>query len=131
MDAPYRWRVADNQTQRTLGGNIMELHETGPYVLWNDYVRLQYKSQCQTEGIDAFDKKLREAEAEVERLEHQVNYWRIEAETDNARWLRCLENKERLTKAGDNLEQVLTEISYSYRAGNASHEWRSAKGVQS
>jgi len=38
---------------------------------------------------------------------------------------------ERLTKAGDNLEQVLTEISYSYRAGNASHEWRSAKGVQS
>lgn len=38
---------------------------------------------------------------------------------------------ERLTKAGDNLEQVLTEISYSYRAGNASHEWRAAKGVQS
>ena len=35
---------------------------------------------------------------------------------------------ERLTKAGDNLEQVLTEISYSYRAGNASHEWRAAKG---
>jgi hypothetical protein len=63
-----RWRVADNQTQRTLGGNIMEVHETGPYVLWHDYARLQYKSQCQTEGIDAFDKKLREAEAEVERL---------------------------------------------------------------
>jgi len=39
---------------------------------------------------------------------------------------------ERLTKAGDNLEQVLTEISYSYRAGNASHEWRAAKeGKQS
>ena len=39
---------------------------------------------------------------------------------------------ERLTKAGDNLEQVLTEISYAYRAGNASHEWRAAKkGKQS
>ena len=38
------------------------------------------------------------------------------------------EQVERLTKAGDNLEQVLTEISYSYRAGNASHEWRAAKG---
>ena len=34
--------------------------------------------------------------AEVERLEHQVRYWRIEAETDNARWLRCLEENERL-----------------------------------
>ena len=34
--------------------------------------------------------------AEVERLEHQVNYWRIEAECDNARWLRCLEDLEKL-----------------------------------
>lgn len=34
--------------------------------------------------------------AEVERLEHQVRYWRIEAETDNARWLRSLEENERL-----------------------------------
>jgi len=45
--------------------------------------------------------------AEVERLEHQVNYWRIEAETDNARWLRCLEDKERLTKAGDAMQTRL------------------------
>ena len=34
--------------------------------------------------------------AEVERLEHQVNYWRIEAECDNARWLRCLGDLEKL-----------------------------------
>ena len=38
--------------------------------------------------------KLRKAE--VERLEHQVNYWRIEAEVDNARWLRCLQDLEEL-----------------------------------
>jgi hypothetical protein len=37
---------------------------------------------------------------------------------------------DRLTNAGDNLEQVLTEISYSYRAGNASHEWRAAKNYK-
>jgi len=34
--------------------------------------------------------------AEVERLEHQVKYWRIEAEVDNARWLRCLQDLEEL-----------------------------------
>ena len=34
--------------------------------------------------------------SEVERLEHQVRYWRIEAECDNARWLRCLEDLEKL-----------------------------------
>jgi hypothetical protein len=72
MDEPMRFRVADNQAQRTLGGNIMEVHPDGPYVLFGDYARLQYKSQCQTEVIDAFDKKLREAQAEVERLKKAI-----------------------------------------------------------
>ena len=39
--------------------------------------------------------------AEVERLDHQVRYWRIEAECDNARWLRCLEDLEKLRKNAD------------------------------
>ena len=34
--------------------------------------------------------------AEVERLEHQVKYWRIEAECDHGRWLHCLEDLEKL-----------------------------------
>ena len=36
------------------------------------------------------------AQAEVARLEHLVNYWKVEAETDNARWLRVLEENDRL-----------------------------------
>ena len=36
------------------------------------------------------------AQAEVARLEHLVNYWKVEAETDNARWLRVLEENARL-----------------------------------
>jgi hypothetical protein len=39
---------------------------------------------------------IKRLKAEVERLEHQVNYWRIEAEVDNARWLRCLQDLEEL-----------------------------------
>jgi hypothetical protein len=50
--------------------------------------RVKYKSECQAEGINAFDKKLREAEAEVTRLKDEV---------------------ERLTKAGDNLVYVASE----------------------
>ena len=38
---------------------------------------------------------------EYEKLKAEVNYWRIEAETDHARWLRVLEDVERLRKAGD------------------------------
>ena len=37
---------------------------------------------------------------------------------------------ERLTKAGDELERVLTSRSGSYEAGNASHEWQSAKNYK-
>lgn len=38
------------------------------YVTLEDYERLKYKSACQTECLDAYDKKLNEANAEVERL---------------------------------------------------------------
>jgi cell division protein FtsB len=73
--------------------------------------------------------------AEVERLEHQVNYWRIEAETDNARWLRCLEDKERLTKAGDEMQTRLNFFQKRWDSDELCEEaeaWNSAKeGKQS
>ena len=37
---------------------------------------------------------------------------------------------ERLTKAGNELERVLISRSGSYEAGNASHEWQSAKNYK-
>ena len=37
---------------------------------------------------------------EISRLNDTVNYWRIEAEVDNARWLRVLEENEALRKKG-------------------------------
>ena len=37
---------------------------------------------------------------------------------------------ERLKKAGDNLERVLVSRCGSYEAGNASHEWQSAKNYK-
>ena len=36
--------------------------------------------------------------AEVERLKQQVQYWKIEAECDHGRWLRCLEDLEHLRR---------------------------------
>lgn len=35
---------------------------------------------------------------EITRLKEQVNYWQIEAKTDNARWLRALEENDALRK---------------------------------
>ena len=36
--------------------------------------------------------------AELERQASAVNYWRVEAETDHARWLRVLEEADKLRK---------------------------------
>ena len=36
--------------------------------------------------------------AEADRLNSAVNYWRIEAETDHARWLRIMEEDDKLRK---------------------------------
>ena len=61
--------------------------------------------------------------AEVERLRNLAT--KIDAYVDvlvlKNGWLR---------KAGDNLERVLTSRSGSYEAGNASHEWQSAKNYK-
>jgi hypothetical protein len=90
--------------------------------------------------------------AEVDRLEHQVNYWRIEAEVDNARWLRCLQDLEelrassfvtavpahqyeRIVKAGDAMAERLMYQGYpaTVPAWNAAKNgWNAAKeGKQS
>ena len=59
------------------------------------YIMLEPKQW--SEMIQAIEENVR-LKAEVERLDHQVRYWRIEAEVDNARWLRCLEDLEKLRK---------------------------------
>ena len=68
MSAALRYRIADNQAQLTLGGSVLIVDPAGPLVEYSDYARLKEKSACQAEALNAFDKKLREAEAEVERL---------------------------------------------------------------
>jgi hypothetical protein len=52
--------------------------------------------------------------AENARLKAEVNYWRIEAETDHARWLRVLEDNERLRKAGDALIKEGNQMIIDY-----------------
>lgn len=46
--------------------------------------------------LNAYQMRVERLKAEVERLKNMVNYWRIEAECDHGRWLRCLEELEKL-----------------------------------
>ena len=52
--------------------------------------------QAQVERLTDCKAQADRFKAEVERLLHEVNYWRIEAETDHGRWLRCLEQLEEI-----------------------------------
>jgi len=49
-------------------GRLLGAQQEWTLVEPEHYARLKDKSACQTECLDAFDKKLREAEAKIERL---------------------------------------------------------------
>ncbi len=46
--------------------------------------------------VGELNKEVARLKAENELLKGQVNYWKIEAECDHGRWLRCLEDLEKL-----------------------------------
>ena len=65
--------------------------------------------------------------AEVERLEARIEYVDNLANQYALDDVRSQAHIERLTKAGDELERVLTSHISSYEVGNASFQWRASK----
>ena len=87
--------------------------------------RIKLKSECQAECIDAFDKKLREAEAENARL-RALDSLKTISLTDSPTWqtigayaevkeenARLKAEVERLTKAGDALAGKAIRLEYN------------------
>jgi len=149
MSDPYRWRVADNQTQRTLGGNIMELHETGNYVLWHDYASLREVSiklesminplKAEVERLKMEHKikaipvelrlidRIAELKAEVERLEKTEEYLQNTLNQYALDDMRLQAQVERLTKAGDAmLKYACANVTYP-RYATMVKDWNAAK----
>lgn len=83
------------------GSGVMRTDPKGGYVNYSDYLELANQPDPLTAYLYAAElakDEVKRLKAEVERLEQQVKYWRIEAETDHARWLRVLEELETLRK---------------------------------
>ena len=59
---------------------------------------------------------------EVDSLQHQVNYWRIEAQTDHARWLRVLEDHDRLKEKSACQAECLDAFEKKLREAKAEVE---------
>jgi hypothetical protein len=70
---------------------------------------------CTIVALDDANDKIRKLEAEVQRLEHTVNYWKIEAKTDHSRWERQMEENARLRSDIKSTENLASNV---LRLGN-------------
>ena len=98
---PNRYNVASIQAQQTMGGDVMQSAEDGDYVEWRDYKRVLN---------------------EIELLNGTVKYWEIEARTDHDRWLRVLEDYERLKEKSTCQAECLDAFDKKLRAAEAEVE---------
>ena len=93
--------MSDYQRWEPLDDSTMRQSAEGGWVLIGDYSCLKSEAYILSIEYQNLKSDYARLKAEVERLDHQVRYWRIEAECDNARWLRCLEDLEKLRKNAD------------------------------
>jgi len=102
-------------------------HLHGDWVRHADYAKLRMERIHDLNQIGGLQEEVANLKADADRFKAQVE--RLTAFTTRT----IIPNEElkaqvdRLTKAGDNLEQVLTNKVASYESGNASHEWLAAK----
>jgi len=69
--------------------------------------RLDAAMTLQSHVIADQSEEIAKLRTEVERLAGNVKYWRIEAETDNARWLRVLEENDKLRKQIADIDEAI------------------------
>ncbi|CAB4192330.1 hypothetical protein UFOVP1233_28 [uncultured Caudovirales phage] len=84
MSEPTRYRVANNQAQLTLGGNILAVDPAGPLIEYTDYARLHSQfanSEQENARLKAEVERLRKAGDEmymtlVDNNSHFEEVWR-------------------------------------------------------
>ena len=120
MSEPTRYRVANNQAQLTLGGNILAVDPAGPLVTYADYARLKAEVERLYTGIPPEGSNDAVGRAVNVLLEKEKEIARLKAEV------------ERLTKAGDAMAlNVYVPIQYEIYLKLIS-DWEAAKqGKQS
>jgi len=67
-------------------------------VLAEENKRLKHEAVHDAGQLGEQSAEIADLKSKIEMLERQVNYWRIEADCDHGRWLRCLEDLEHLRR---------------------------------
>ena len=117
MSEPTRYRVANNQAQLTLGGNILAVDPAGPLVTYADYARLKAEVERLYTGIPPEGSNDAVGRAVNVLLEKEKEIARLKAEV------------ERLRKAGDALalEVIYFVGDYDPVGSESLRNWNAAK----
>lgn len=118
-----RYAVWENETTHTF--YIEALPNTvqpGKRLLYSGKEYLNFKNKDHAEMLVNMLNGLVD---EAGILEQRVHYWKIEAETDHGRWLRCLEDIERLRASSfvtavpvEEYEKLKAEVERLRKAGD-------------
>ena len=111
--------MSDYQRWEPLDDSTMRQSAEGGWVLIGDYSCLKHEAHILGIEYQNLQSENARLKAEVERLDHQVRYWRIEAEVDNARWLRCLQDLEELRASSFVTAVPVEQYERVVKAGDA------------
>jgi regulator of replication initiation timing len=85
----------DDTLIQSLSKNVLNLGNECR-ALSDENKRLKHEAVHSIGQLGEQSAEIADLKSKIERLLHEVNYWRIEAETDHGRWLRCLEQLEEI-----------------------------------
>lgn len=116
-----RYAVWENETTHTF--YIEALTNTvqpGKRLLYSGKEYLNFKNK---DHADMLVNMLNGLVDEAGILEQRVHYWKIEAETDHGRWLRCLEEIERLRASSFVTAVPVEQYERVIKAGDMMYSW--------
>jgi predicted nuclease with TOPRIM domain len=112
MSDPTRYRVANNQAQLTLGGNVLVVDPAGRLVEYPDYVKLRMERIHDLNQIGGLQEENARLLSELADLKSTADQFKAEV--------------ERLRKAGDKMASGLQGMAGEYPKALAD-EWHDAK----
>jgi hypothetical protein len=87
----------DDSLIQSLSKNVLNLGNECR-ALADENKRLKHEAVHDAGQLGEQSAEIASLKSKIELLERQVNYWRVEAECDHGRWLRCLEDLEHLRR---------------------------------
>ena len=131
-----RYAVWENDTTKTFYIQIVRSEKTNnPLLLYANKSYVHFKEEAHAKMLVDMLNALVDEKGIVEQ---RVHYWKIEAQTDHGRWLRCLEELERLRASSfvtavpvEEYEKLKAEVERLTNLKSGADYFKAKEGKQS